>query len=174
MVQFECPRYRNPCVSFTLVWIPFSHFQALLLPLSGVIDYWTPSMKVKKLEISWNKINLTGCKWSNFNAPGIETPLSYILIPFFGLGKSEFVSLIRSSEHRNFESRNFSYLEVSITFCPTLRFPLWHNPFLPQWQTACSTVGTWALSNRGITNELIVAEQDQKFLTHNRAISKWQ
>ena len=128
----------------------------------------------KKLEISWNKINLTGCKWSNFNAPGIETPLSYILIPFFGLGKSEFVSLIRSSEHRNFESRNFSYLEVSITFCPTLRFPLWHNPFLPQWQTACSTVGTWALSNRGITNELIVAEQDQKFLTHNRAISKWQ
>ena len=31
MVQFECPKYWNPCVSFTFVWIPFSHFQPLLL-----------------------------------------------------------------------------------------------------------------------------------------------
>ena len=33
MVQFEYPKYWNPCVSFTFGWIPFSHFQPMLLPL---------------------------------------------------------------------------------------------------------------------------------------------
>ena len=32
MVQFECPKQRNPCVSSTFEWIPFSHIKPLLLP----------------------------------------------------------------------------------------------------------------------------------------------
>ena len=32
MVQFECPRYWNPCVSSIFGWFPFSHF-----PLPGLI-----------------------------------------------------------------------------------------------------------------------------------------
>ena len=38
---------------------------------------WLPSMKVKKLEISQNKVGLKGCKWSSLNAPGTETPQFY-------------------------------------------------------------------------------------------------
>ena len=63
MVQFECPRYRNPCVSFILEEFPY-----------GVIDNWTPSMKVKKFEKLWNKISLAGGKCSSLNFPSSETP----------------------------------------------------------------------------------------------------
>ena len=38
-----------------------------------------PSKKLRKLEIFWNTISLTGCKWSNLNAPSIETPVSHSL-----------------------------------------------------------------------------------------------
>ena len=37
-------------------------------------------MKGKKVEILWNKIRLTGCKWSNLNAPMSETPVSHSLL----------------------------------------------------------------------------------------------
>ena len=41
LVQFECPRVRNPLVLFTFGGIPFPHFQPLLLPLYGVKKNWT-------------------------------------------------------------------------------------------------------------------------------------
>ena len=46
-----------------------------------IISLWgnkngLPSMKVKKLKISQNKIGLKGCKWSGLKAPGTEIPLS--------------------------------------------------------------------------------------------------
>ena len=40
-----------------------------------------PSIKVRKVEIFWNKISLTGFKWSSLNAPSTETPVYH---PFFG------------------------------------------------------------------------------------------
>ena len=36
-------------------------------------------MKGKKLEIFWNKISLTGCKWSSLNAPGSHAPWNHFL-----------------------------------------------------------------------------------------------
>ena len=40
MVQFECPKYRNPCVSSIFGRIPFSNFHS-----PGVIRNWTPQYK---------------------------------------------------------------------------------------------------------------------------------
>ena len=37
-------------------------------------------MKVKILENSHNKRGLKGCKWSSFNAPGTQTPLSHSVL----------------------------------------------------------------------------------------------
>ena len=37
-------------------------------------------MKGKKVKIFWNKISLTGCKWSSLKAPGSETPVSHSLL----------------------------------------------------------------------------------------------
>ena len=37
-------------------------------------------MKNKKVEHFWDKISLTGCKWSNLNAPRSETPVSHSLL----------------------------------------------------------------------------------------------
>ena len=45
---------------------------------------WPPSMKLKKLEIFWNKMGSMGCKWSNLNAPGTETTLNNPLSLFSG------------------------------------------------------------------------------------------
>ena len=56
------------------------------LPLFGVIDNWTPSMKVKQFEIFWDKISSTGCKWSSLNAACVLKPLCLIhfwVNPFF-------------------------------------------------------------------------------------------
>ena len=39
----------------------------------------TPTMKDKKLEIFWDKISLTICKWSNLNAQTSETPRCHTL-----------------------------------------------------------------------------------------------
>ena len=33
----------------------------------------------KKMEIFWDKISSTGCKWSSLNAPRSETPVSHSL-----------------------------------------------------------------------------------------------
>ena len=38
---------------------------------------WPASMKLKKLEIFWNKMGSMGCKWSSLNAPGTQNPLSH-------------------------------------------------------------------------------------------------
>ena len=62
----------HPVLSESL--FPFS------VPLTGVIDNWTPSMKVKKFEIFWDKISSTGCKWSSLNAPSTETPVSHPIL----------------------------------------------------------------------------------------------
>ena len=37
-------------------------------------------MKGRKFETFWDKISLTGYKWSNSNAPGSETPVSHPLL----------------------------------------------------------------------------------------------
>ena len=34
----------------------------------------------KKVEIVWNKISLTGCKWSSLTTPRSETPVSHALL----------------------------------------------------------------------------------------------
>ena len=41
---------------------------------------WPPRMKVKKLEIFWNKMDSMGCKWSSLNTPGTENPLSHSIL----------------------------------------------------------------------------------------------
>ena len=41
-----------------------------------------PSIKFRKVEIFWNKISLTDCKWSSLQAPGTETPVSHSSISF--------------------------------------------------------------------------------------------
>ena len=74
MVQFECPRHRNPSVLSIL-----GKGKSPQLPLLAL---WgnkngLPSMKVKELEIFQNKSGLKGCKWSSLSAPGTETPQSY-------------------------------------------------------------------------------------------------
>ena len=56
------------------------HFPIFSLPLSGVIRIGLSSMKVTKLENLENKIGLTGCKWSSFNAS----------ISWFSLGLRDF------------------------------------------------------------------------------------
>ena len=38
---------------------------------------WLPSMKVRKFENVQSETGLRGCKWSNLNPPGTETPLSH-------------------------------------------------------------------------------------------------
>ena len=72
MVQFECHRVINPCVSFTFEEFPFPIFcPAPSFPSSICsIKKWLLWGLGKKVEIFWNKISLTGCKWSSLNAPG--------------------------------------------------------------------------------------------------------
>ena len=45
-------------------------------------------MKLKKLKIFWNKMGLMCCRWSSFNAPGTQTPLSH---PILKLDESPFL-----------------------------------------------------------------------------------
>ena len=73
MVQFECPRYWNNCVSFTAERIPFLIFS------SGVIRIGLPSKNMRKLDF-FDKISFTGSKCSSLNAPGKETPVSHSLL----------------------------------------------------------------------------------------------
>ena len=47
-------------------------------------------MKARKMEIVWNKISSTGCKWFSWNAPGSGTPVPHSLLgdslfPIFSL-----------------------------------------------------------------------------------------
>ena len=44
---------------------------------SGVIRIGLPSINGEKLVNFWNKMGLTGCKWSSLNAPGTGTPESH-------------------------------------------------------------------------------------------------
>ena len=55
-----------------------SHFLALLLPSLLSLHYKEMvyfGCLGKKVEIFWNKISLTVCKWSSLNAPWSETPV---------------------------------------------------------------------------------------------------
>ena len=47
-------------------------------------------MKVKKLEIFWNKISSTGSKWSSLNAPSTETPVSHSIWHLLGVNGAFF------------------------------------------------------------------------------------
>ena len=100
MVQFEC---------FTF------HFQPLLLPFLGCVE----SGKL------WNKMNLTGCKWSNLNAFHLfcfwRNPFSYfqpLLLPFFGWVKSG----------RILKQKECNRLQIIQSKCLHL-IHFWRNPF---------------------------------------------
>ena len=70
--------FDRPCtvyLSHPILFPPL--FVIFCLPLSGVIDNRTPSMKVKKVGIFWDKIGSACCKWSNWNTPGTESPFSH-------------------------------------------------------------------------------------------------
>ena len=41
---------------------------------------WPLSIKMKQIENSHNKMGLKGCKWSSLIAPGIQTPLSHVIL----------------------------------------------------------------------------------------------
>ena len=84
LVQFECPNHSNSWVSSILKVGRISLFSVLALWGN---KNWTPSIKVKQIEISQNKMGLKGCKWSSMNAPGTRTPLSH---PFLELDFSPF------------------------------------------------------------------------------------
>ena len=51
-------------------------------------------MKVKKLEIFWNKISLTGCIWSSLNALGSYSPFRHPLLSL-SLGSHQFLCFQR-------------------------------------------------------------------------------
>ena len=75
MVQFDCPEYGNPSVSFTFGRFLFAPFLPSFLSLAaGVIRNWTSQYERQKVEKFWAKISLAGCKWSSLNAPGSQTP----------------------------------------------------------------------------------------------------
>ena len=94
MVQFECPRHSNPClssISGEFHFLIFSH------PLSWIIRIGLSSIKVKKLLNLGNKIGLTGCKWSSLNAPGTETPVSH---PFLAeIDRSGILPILQDQKH---------------------------------------------------------------------------
>ena len=97
IVQFECPRYSNPCLTFCFSWIPFSHFQpSLSLSLSGVIRIGLPSMRANNLKMFWDKFSLICWKWSNLNALGKQTLMWH---PF--LVNSRFSFSVFAGEIRN-------------------------------------------------------------------------
>ena len=68
----------GPLYGFTILF-SFPAPAAFSFPLSGEIDDWTPSMK-KKVEFFGTKAAKLVSKWSNLNAPGIETPVSHSLL----------------------------------------------------------------------------------------------
>ena len=86
MVQFECPWpwVTNPLVSFTLEEFPFPIF----CPCSSLPSFLTLQYKEmvyygrlgKKVDFFWNKISLTGWKWSSLKAPGSYNPWWHSLL----------------------------------------------------------------------------------------------
>ena len=63
----------------TLCLIHFWSWMNSLFPLLALWGNknWPPSMKLEKLKKYGKKSGLMGCKWSNLNAPGTESPLSH-------------------------------------------------------------------------------------------------
>ena len=51
---------------------------------------WPPTIKMKQIENSNNKVGLKGCKWSNLNAPGTQTRS---VSSFFGMGLFPFLTI---------------------------------------------------------------------------------
>ena len=84
-----------------------------------------PNIKVRKVEIFWNKISLTGCKWSNSNALSTETPVSHSLSneSFFSISAPAASFLPLSGVIRNrspsikVRKRNFFWMKISSTDC---------------------------------------------------------
>ena len=134
-------------------WVnPFFSFPAPALPVSVAIDNWTPSMKIKKMEIFWNKISSTVCKWSSLNAPGTETPVSQPLLseslfsypaPLSGVIRN-WTSQYKGQEGKHFLGKNqlnrlqmvqFECLNVRNT-CFSSNFQEFHFPiFYPRSKT---------------------------------------
>ena len=65
-----------------LCLVHFLSWENSLFPLLALWGNknWPPSMKVKKVENFLEKMGLKGCKRSNLNAPGTETPLSHSVL----------------------------------------------------------------------------------------------
>ena len=68
MVQLECPKYRNLCVSLTFKSVPFPHFHPLLLSLQYKELVYNGRLGEKVVNFG-NNISLAGGKWSSLNAP---------------------------------------------------------------------------------------------------------
>ena len=65
-------------------------------------------MKVKKFEISQNKIGLKGCNWSSLNAPGTQTHQNHLHwkleeFPFSHYWRSGVIRIGPSMKVRKFE-----------------------------------------------------------------------
>ena len=76
MVQFECPRVRNPLVSFTFgvhCGVSISQYAG-----KGRCCMWP----VNKVEIHIAKTGFVDCKWSNLNALGSINPWCYSLLGY--------------------------------------------------------------------------------------------
>ena len=67
---------RPPCLIHLWHWQNSSSF---LLAFWGNKN-WPPSMKGEIFENCLNKSSFKGCKWSIFNAPGTQTPLSHSVL----------------------------------------------------------------------------------------------
>ena len=69
MVQFECPRCRNPGVPSIFVWNPFPHFL-----LSGVIRNGSPQYEGQKLKNLWEQNWLNRQQMVQFECPRSRNP----------------------------------------------------------------------------------------------------
>ena len=90
------------------------------------------------MEIFWNKISLTGCKWAILNAPSTETPVSHSLLeeslffisapaasllPFSGVIRN-WTPQYERSEGGNFLEQNQLSRRQMVQFgCPKVRNP---------------------------------------------------
>ena len=121
--------------------IPFSHFQSFSLWGN---KNWLPSMKEKKLKNFWDKSSLTGCKWSSLNAPGTESPLSYLgwensifsFSAFLSLDNKNWIPTMKVEKLENFQNKigltgcKWSSLNAPGTETPQ-SYPYWEREILP-------------------------------------------
>ena len=118
-----------------------------------------PSIKVSKVEHFWNKIILTGCKWSSLNTPRSETPVSHSLLeislfpfsapapsslPLFGVIRNGLLWGAWQKGGNFLEQNHFYRLQIVQFECPNVRNPCVSSTFEDStaWVTAtCADKG---------------------------------